>query len=116
MTEISHVDVESIEWSVSPPKPGMPSDNPGVRSRLIFDLPDDEVTAMLCEYEPGHWEPEHAHRRNEVLVVLDGSAAAAGVELKKGSAIFVPAGTGYGPLTGGPRGMRFVRFEFPERA
>lgn len=113
MSEVSYVDLDQIDWVVSPPKPNTPADNPKVRTKFMFDLAGPQVRAMFCEYEPGHWEHAHAHDRNEVLVVLAGSADIGEVHIEKGSAIHVPAGTVYGPITGGPDGLQFLRFDFP---
>ena len=117
MSGIEYIDISELDWRVSPPKPSMPEGNPKVRTRRIHGGTVDSVTrVVLCEYEPGHWEPEHAHEVGEVLVVLKGSAQVGDLEIKEGTAIYVPANTIYGPVTGGPDGIEFLRFSFPEGA
>ena len=117
MSGIEYIDISELDWRVSPQKPSMPAENPRVRTRRIHGGGSDSVTrVVLCEYEPGHWEPEHAHEVGEVLVVLKGSAQVGDLAIKEGTAVYVPANTVYGPVTGGPDGIEFLRFSFPEGA
>jgi mannose-6-phosphate isomerase-like protein (cupin superfamily) len=71
-------------------------------------------TVQLVEYEPGHEEPAHSHAGSEMLFVLDGEAAIGDRVVQAGTLVYIEGGTTYGPIKGGPDGMRFVRVDLPQ--
>ncbi len=62
-------------------------------------------------YEPGYVFPAHRHPMDEVLYVLNGEMSVSGHLLKRGSSIFIPKETVYGPEYTGPSGALFLRVE-----
>ena len=52
--------------------------------------------------------PPHAHPSNEIIFIVDGEMTVAGTRYGQGTAIGIKAGTVYGPLVAGPKGVEFL--------
>jgi|SRR5271154_5311900 len=111
MGRVVYVEESGVEWRVSPPKPGMPVDNPGVRAKFLTAGSDEIPRVLLAEYEAGHTEPRHKHREAELLYVLDGEATIEATTIRPGMLVYVEGSTEYGPVVSGPAGIRFLRIE-----
>jgi quercetin dioxygenase-like cupin family protein len=112
MAGIQYVHSDDVEWRLGTQKPGIDGGaNPDVHFKPLFGGESMPLRAQLCEYEPGHYEPAHSHPTSEVLYVLQGSLTVGDQEFTAGAALFVAAGTTYGPLTGGDDGTLFMRVD-----
>jgi quercetin dioxygenase-like cupin family protein len=78
---------------------------------MIADLEAEGLTVAEWTDEPSTHYPPHAHRRDEVLVVLDGSMTMVveGIErrLGPGDRLELPAGARH-TATVGPAGARYL--------
>ncbi|HYZ91598.1 MAG TPA: cupin domain-containing protein [Actinomycetota bacterium] len=81
------------------------------RAEAIAALEDEGLTVTEWHDEPGTHYPEHAHSRNEVLFVLDGSITIVAGErtrtLGPGDRTGLPAGEKH-TATVGPDGVHYL--------
>ncbi len=81
--------------------------NPGYIRRKIMGDEANGPYARVTEYSPGFYEQAHSHDADEYIFVLEGELTIGDTTYKKGTLIFIEANTVYGPLKGGPNGLRF---------
>jgi quercetin dioxygenase-like cupin family protein len=71
---------------------------------------DDETPQLLAiRFGPGDRIEPHAHRLDEIMVVLDGEARFGRRRFTRGSSVFIPAMTLYA-FTAGPEGATILNF------
>ncbi|GEM_PF-1561669 len=108
---VHYVDFESMGWTEVPNNWAgkAAAGEPGVRFKP-FELGSSAVPrGQFVEYEPGHFEKAHSHDESELLHIIDGGGTIAGEPITAGMLIYIEGGTTYGPIEGGPQGMRFLR-------
>jgi quercetin dioxygenase-like cupin family protein len=74
---------------------------------------DNVPTVLIAEFDPGHRQEAHSHPTSEVLYILRGEVTIGATTSGAGTMVFVERDTTYGPLTAGPKGVRFLRVEIP---
>lgn len=87
----------------------MPGDE--ARYRVFVHHEGSEFTPQLMsiQFDPNDYIQPHAHRVDEIMVVLDGSARFGRQVFEQGSSVFIPAGTLYA-FTAGPEGATILNF------
>lgn len=113
MGQIVFLDTAEMEWLLPPSvwEGTAAAGEPSLRyKRFSTGVPGVPVL-QLVEYEPDHFEKEHSHPGSEMLFVLDGEATIGGRLVGPGGLVYVEGGTTYGPIKGGPNGMRFLRID-----
>lgn len=71
----------------------------GLRSRHINDDPDTGAQTLVVDVPPGWSMPEHWNSADLELLVRDGDLTIAGRHCQRGHHLFLPSGTGIGPIS-----------------
>lgn len=69
---------------------------------------DDTPEVFLVKHEPGVTLPPHSHSQDEIIYVLEGQISVQDKPCPAGSVIFVKRNVVYGPLTAGPKGVKYL--------
>lgn len=87
----------------------MPGDS--AKYRVFVHHEGDEQTPQLLsiQFDPGDSIEPHAHRVDEIMVVLRGEARFGRQRFGAGSSVFIPAGTLYA-FVAGPEGATILNF------
>jgi hypothetical protein len=115
---VEYIDTEKMDWTeVTKDWPGkVNAGEPDVRFKP-FEVGSGVVPrGQLVEYEPGHVEKAHSHEESELLFIIDGDATIGDDPARSGMLIHISGGTTYGPVEGGPKGVRFLRLHLGVRA
>ena len=108
---VHYIDIEGIEWRIPDKawKGKVGEGEPEVQFKP-FDTASGAVPrGQLVFYEPGHVEAEHSHAEDEFLYILEGDATIGDDHVAAGMLVHVEGSTVYGPLKGGPDGLKFLR-------
>jgi len=87
----------------------MPGDSAKYRVFVHHEGDDETPQLMSVQFDPGDYIEPHAHRVDEIMVVLDGEARFGRRVFARGSSVFIPAGTLYA-FTAGPEGATILNF------
>ena len=84
--------------------------SPGIAyARFLMDEADSaSPLVILSNFEPGETVEPHTHGANYFEYVLEGEQTVGKVTFRKGDIRLVKGGTGYGPITIGPRGCKVL--------
>lgn len=104
MNQVQYANAQTLDWVVSTKNI---DDKPMALIKSLMNTP----AIMEVWYEPGYIKNVHQHPMDEIFFILKGSMMMHGTELTKGSAIFVPGNTLYGPEYALSDGVHFLRVE-----
>jgi quercetin dioxygenase-like cupin family protein len=110
MGKVVYADAHDAPWLRPTNEWEARSNEPDSRYKLL-SMGDDVPTVLIAEFEPGHYQEAHSHPTSEVLYVLRGEVTIGDVTARAGTMVFVEKDTRYGPLTSGPKGVKFLRVE-----
>jgi hypothetical protein len=84
----------------------------GLEYCVVMDQIPGAPVIQMSAYDP-HWtEPRHRHLEDEVLLLFDGELTIEDQLHTAPTAVYVPRGVLYGPLTAGPKGAKFFRIPY----
>ena len=89
-------------------------DEPDALMRYLTAAEPSAPSVQLVQFEPNRRSAPHSHPTGEIIYVLEGEGRWGDYALKPGVLIYVEKDTVYGPVVGGPDGMKFLRVELPD--
>ena len=112
MGQVLYANVRDTAWLRPEGEWEADTGKPDSRYKLLAGGGDVPIV-LIAEFEPGHYQEAHSHPTSEVLYILRGEVTIGDVTSGKGTMVFVEKDTHYGPLTAGPKGVKFLRVEIP---
>jgi hypothetical protein len=88
-------------------------DEPDALMRYLTAADGPIPCVQLVQFEPNRHSAPHSHPTSEFIFVLEGEGRLGDRPLKPGVLVYVEKDTVYGPVVGGPAGMKFLRVELP---
>jgi hypothetical protein len=113
---VNIIDINSIEWRIPDKawKGKVGDGEPEVQFKPFETQSDSVPRGQLVFYEPGHHEAAHSHDESEFLYILEGDCTVGDVLVTAGMLVHIEGKTVYGPLKGGPEGVRFLRLHLTD--
>jgi quercetin dioxygenase-like cupin family protein len=112
MGQVVYANAHDAEWLRPEGDWEAASGKPDSRYKLL-EAGGPAPTVLIAEFEPGHYQEAHSHPTSEVLYILRGDVTIGDVTSRAGTMVFVEKDTRYGPLTAGPKCVKFLRVEIP---
>ncbi len=102
-----------IEWQ-APAKYAASRGEAALHFKRLSAKASGGPNVQIAQYGPGHTEQAHSHPHDEMLYILEGGGTLSSHSLEPGAMLFIERNTVYGPVVGGPKGLKFLRVQLSE--